>query len=371
MLIKRESYNMAEHQLGWQVSILDLIDIAEFLTGKKLPFDEVRHNIHLCDGDAKLGVLTAFGINSPEGLKAFDAVEVVGFYKSMSGDILAAPKSIQYVGGVVDIAKQLIKAYGERQVSPVSLGGKHSGGSYIAEIDDSSWLLKPASGKISPAAGMDESKINQSRREAAFAEVADSWEIKEVNPVSLLAIDGKEIAAIKMWPLTWVNMHKAKVEDKNLPNRILTPYLQRGTLHKWAVLDGVLGNVDRHGNNIMNGPDGHVGLIDHGSSFAGDGFDPANDIDSFIPYYLRVWSKPGFNTMDYYDQLKVMPTIHNEKDNELRDWVLALNESELENILFKYGIDPEPSLKRLKIIKNAVMHNMCASRAINEFWISI
>ena len=367
-LAKRES--IPSDQLGFSVSFFEIIAICEFLTQRTVDQQTLRQAVRAADGDGLTGVLTAFGLNTPEGRKAYDSVKMLKLHKTE--DALKAPKSIV---GINDdkIASDIQEAYKDNAVQPISLGGKHSSGSYIAkDREGHNWLLKPGSGKKSPAAGVDETVGSQSRREVVFAAVAKNMGVDEVQPAALLNVDGREVAAVKMWPMDWVNLHRTLSEDPTLPRRALEPYRRNGKLFKWAVLDFVCGNPDRHGNNIMVGPEiegNKIGLIDHGSAMAGPSFDPGHDKDSFVPYYLRVWAGPQFHGLHPNEQLKQMPELSGVADEELREWVAAINPKEIEATIHRLGMDPAPALARLTEIQSGAPASGKMSRHINQCWL--
>jgi hypothetical protein len=366
-LAKRES--IPSDQLGFSVSFFEIIAICEFLTQRTVDQQTLRQAVRNADGDGLTGVLTAFSLNTPEGRKAFDSVKALKLHKAE--DVLKTPKAVVGIDND-EIAKDIVEAYKNNGVTSVALGGKHSSGAYIAkDKDGANWLLKPGSGKKSPAAGVDETSGSQSRREAIFAAVAQKWDIAEVQPAHLLSVDGREVAAIKMWPMDWVNLHRTLAEDATLPRRALEPYRRNGHLFKWSVIDFVLGNPDRHGNNLMVGPEiegNKIGLIDHGSALAGPSFDPGHDKDSFVPYYLRVWAGPGFHGMDPKEQLTQMPELAGEADEDFRQWVTELDPKEMEAIIHRLGMDPAPSLARLQEIQSDPMATKM-SRHVNQCWL--
>jgi hypothetical protein len=118
----------------------------------------------------------------------------------------------------------------------------------------------------------------------------------------------------------------------------------------------------------MVGPEGHIGLIDHGSAFAGPSFDPANDEDSFIPYYLRVWSGAGFSAKTPDERLAVMPKCSRDADTELKRWFEGLDEGKLKTVLVAYGMDPTACLDRFKGFRDGLAEKNF-SRYVNEFWV--
>jgi hypothetical protein len=369
-LTKRES--IPSDQLGFSVSFHELIAVAKFLTNLDIDLSQVRNALRSTDGDPKEAVITAYGLTSPEGRKAFDSVREMRLHKS--DDILKEPRSVVGISpGSDDVAAELTQAYKTGKVEPVSLSGKHSGGSYIAKLDHRLYLLKPGSGKKSPAAGVDETKASQSRREAAFWGIANQLGIKEVQPAHLMSVDGKEVACIEMWPMDFANLHRTMYEEPNLPREAIEKYRVSGELFKWSVLDFLAANPDRHGNNLMVGPadkGNKIGLIDHGSSFAGPSFDPGHDNDSFIPYYLRVWAGPDFHGRPEHDQIKEMPTTSGEVDVALRKWVMDIDEEQLERVLHRYGMDPTYILARLDELKRYVSESDSASQATNRLWLA-
>jgi len=368
-LSKRES--IPSDQLGFSVSFHELIAIAQFLTSQVIDLSVVRQALMTNGGDPRDAVLTAYGLNTPEGQKAFDNVKQLKLHKTE--DVLKAPKSIVGIDDP-DFANVLKEAYKSNKIESIALGGKHSSGSYIARDEKgNNWLLKPGSGQRSPAAGVDETKGSQSRREACFSALAELLGIEEVKAAHLLQIDGKEVAAIEMWPMDWTNLHRTMYEDANIPQRALDRYLRNGKIFRWSVLDAIAGNGDRHGNNAMvsSAEDGNkIGLIDHGSAFAGPSFDPGHDKDSFIPYYLRAWAGPGFHGMDHEEQLDQMPKLSGEADEELAEWIEKLNEKEIESVMHRYGMDPTWVLARLNKIKMLVLETGSASVATNKFWLA-
>lgn len=365
---------VADH-VGMDMNLQTYLQAAKFLTGKELEPGLVRRHLIEQDDDMKEAVIAAAGLTGKEERKAFDAIlELSELNKSEDKPTVA--HDIQAVlPDDEDVAKSLRWAFQHSEVKTVKLGGKHSKGTMMAKDHDGQlMLIKPGSGKVSPIAGAREEKASQSRREAAFYSVAKSWGFNKTIPrASLIIIDGKEVAVMEMLPLDWQGLHKTKKEDPSLPQKALRDYLDRGIVHKWAVLDYVLGNGDRHGMNLMVSPadENHkLALIDHGSAFAGPSFDPGQDKSSFVPYYLRAWGpEKGFMKLSNKQKLDTMPILHEAKDIELRDWITGLSEPELEARLHRFGINPAACVARLNALKNAVAHAKNASRVINEFWI--
>lgn len=365
-LTKRES--KSSDQLGFSVSFVELIAIAEFITRLSIDRDKVRDCLRRTDGDPKEAVLLAYGLATPEGRKAFESVKKIGLHKA-EGTLLKSPRVIEAIGpGTEKIVNELKQAYNSGDVEPVALGGNHSIGAHIARCDGALYLLKPGSGKKSPAAGVEEIHASQSRREACFAGLAQLLQIEQVKPAFLIGVDGREVAVVEMWPMDWTNLHRTMSEEPNLPRTAISHY--DIDVFKWSVLDYIGGNPDRHGNNLMVGPadEGNkIGLIDHGSAFAGYEFDPGNDKNSFVPYYLRVWAPPNFHGMTHENQLKSMPQLCKESDDKLKEWAMGLNPKAIETLLLQYGIDPGPTLSRLSEIQTPSDSNF--SSHLNKLWL--
>jgi len=270
-------------------------------------------------------------------------------------------------------AEAVKRAFEANQVEEVQLGGKHSKGTMVAEDPDGAhFLLKPGSGKLSPAAGVREEVATQARRECAFWHVARNWGLGQFIPrADLISLNGKEIAALHRLPWDWQNLDKLAKKDPQAPVKALEPYLKNGDLHKWAVIDAVLGQTDRHGANIMVSPDEDgckIALIDQGSALAGPSFAPGTDPKSFIPYYLRVWRAKDWKDMDLEQKLKAMPEVHGDNEEHLRQWALGLRTEDLESILVRYGVTPQASLARLAQFKQmALAPDFCV--AINRWWL--
>lgn len=361
-------------QLGMNLDLQGYINAAKFLTGKELDPEILRRHLIENDDDIKEAVLKAAGLESEAQKKAFE--NIFKFQDDMQKSQVQLVETVEAVlPKDEDVAKQLRWAFQNDEVEPVYLGGKHSKGMMMAKDRDGQLLLiKPGSGKISPIAGAREEKANQSRREAAFYDVAQAWGFTKTIPrAALIVLDGKETAVFEMLPLDWQGLHKTRKVDPSIPQKSLRAYLDSGVLHKWAVLDYVLGNGDRHGQNLMVSPadEGHkISLIDHGSAFAGEAFDPGNDNSSFVPYYLRAWGpEKGFSRLSTAEKLATLPILHEQTDWDFRQWIESLDADALEKRIHRFGINPAATVARLKALKDAVAGAKNASRVIDEFWL--
>jgi len=149
----------------------------------------------------------------------------------------------------------------------------------------------------------------------------------------------------------WRNLEELKDRDPTALAKLMEHYRTVGLLHKFAILDLVLGNVDRHANNLMYKGQG-LRLIDHGSAFAGRSFDPARDSKSYIPFYLRYLVPYGFGRLELSEKLLKMPGVSAEVDQMIQKWLSLLDPATLSELLLEYGIHPAPSLERLKNLQS-------------------
>jgi len=255
----------------------------------------------------------------------------------------------------VSVADAIQRAADSGYINPVKLNGKHSKGTMLAKDPHTKkiYLLKPGSGKNSPARGISEISATQSEREAAFWHVADAWGIGDSFPrADLILVNNHQTAAMELLGVKYRNLGSKKREDLALPARILEPYRQNTTLFKWSLIDFVLGNPDRHSQNMMVDPDNKtVKLIDHGSALAGQSFDPSDDDNSFIPFYLRAWTNRKFKEMSPQDRTRHMPGIDRRGEQVFDQWVDDLDEDNMAEILLSYNVNPDPAMQRLAMIR--------------------
>lgn len=362
-----------DDMLGFSSKSEVYISAAEFLAGKQI--DVMVFRLALVRGkDVQAAALHGVGLEvTPKELEALEAVVKLQTQsklqkKEVKHTVVPATADAKTTADAVQ------RAFDQNQTQNLDLNGKHSAGSISLTDPESAklYLLKPGSGRQSPARGSSEELASQSRREAAFWHVAKNWGLQERFPrCDLLIVDGKETAALHMLPLTWRNLETLKFKDAALPWKALEKYRQTGEVHKWALLDAVCGNPDRHGQNIMVGPQSEsypVALIDHGSAFAGNSFDPAHDEASFIPYYLRA-SRPDWDSLDNKAKLRSMPEIPDTVDMDLREWFNSIHVGDLEAILVAYGIDPAPAVRRFQVFKQLLSSPDKFCRVINSYWL--
>lgn len=361
--------NSIVDHLGFDERKDTILNAIEFLTGKPVDPEVYRARLMDCDDDVEAALL-AGGLTLDDRPK-LDAV------LSINGELSKAepqmPKQILPANhAAAEMAADLQWAVDNGQIETVHLGGKHSAGTLMARDKEGDlFLLKPGSGKQSPAAGASEERASQSRREAAFSALARQMHIPQVPQVELVLVDGKEVAAIRMLGLDWTGLARAREQDPQAPRRVLRQHLDDGSIFKWAIMDYVLGNPDRHGNNLMIGPEGKVALIDHGSAFAGPSFNPGRDSKSFVPYYLRIWGPDkGWSKMSDSERLAVLPVLNDQADAEIKDWVKKLDVGSIADTMYRYGIDPTSSLHRLQAVLAETDRDYKISEAVNRLWVS-
>ena len=378
------SGNVAAAMLGHNATTQQVVAAAFWLAGKPVDPEAVRQAVFDEDGDVERAALKAAGLEATSdllsALRAVLSVKNGGLKKS--GDITENPVQVQPPKQIVpgtDYAARFAAALGRGfkagTYKAVNLGGKHSSNSAILKDPETGnrYLLKPASGGVGPAAGIKEETASQARRESAYSHIAETvfGMGNFVQDAELVVLDGKEWAAIAMLSLDWKNLDKVKKKDPQRIARVLNEYRQRGLLHRWAVLDWVLGNADRHAGNLMVSPDDHMKLIDHGSAFAGPDFDPGNDKSTFVPFYLR-WtvSTGGFNKMAPEEQLSHMPVLNESADQELRQWIHHLDPKKLTSMLQHFGMRVDACLARLELVQSLVEDEQAVAPRVNSLWLA-
>ena len=365
-----------EGMLGSNRKLDEALEAAQFLAGgQEVGEKEIRQALYDADGDVEVAALRVYGLPEDEaGLRALRAITQVKGLAKAEEEPLPTGQDVQpaTLEGV-DAADQISRAFHEQGVRKINLKGKHSKGALLAKDPESGivWLLKPGSAGPGPAAGVGEESAGQSEREAAFWHVAQKWGLENTIPeTELIVIDGHAYAAIRMLPYTYQNFEKRCIQDPSLAPRALADYRDQGILHKWAILDWVCGSPDRHGMNMMiDRDDKTIALIDQGSSFAGNSFDPAYDKNSFVPFYLRAWAPKNFNHLPLRVKLDHMPQVSEPTRKVLKEWLDSIHAEDLEAILNRYGINPGPSGARLAKVKVTASF-VPVDQAIDRLWVT-
>lgn len=377
--ISKESLLRRSWRSPWQKAF----EAAGFISGIEPEEQQVLHANWENDGDPVGAALQAHQLAvTPELRESVKAVQGIqgaaqrGLQAKPASDLTKVQSVQPAVPEAAQAAQAIARAYHAEDVHPVSLGGKHSKGSCLARDPQTAnlYFLKPGSGPLSPIVGENEETASQSQREACFAQVARLWGLDGDLPrADLLLLDGKQIACIE-WlpPEEWQQLEKSMEEDQGSAVRILEPYRERGRLHQWGVMDFVLANGDRHFGNIMVDERDQAKLIDAGSAFAGESFDPAHDRASFVPCYLRasVPMKTNFNKLPLARKLTGMAHASVEGRQVLKTWLAGLDEALLTTKLTEYGINPAPSVARLRLVKSLTVVEPLDD-AINRLWVTV
>lgn len=358
--------------LGHHAAYEQALSKARFLAGGSQPTVDPKVAFREFDGDVERAALRAHGLEvTDSNIKALRGVlvdESLHKTQPLANDIEVHPGH----PSAIETAEKVQRAIRDDFSLPIKLHGKHSEGTFVVRDDDSgeTWLLKPGSGPQNPAKGEGQEPVSQSQREAAFYYVADKvFGLGDYySETFLLTLNGKEYAAIKLLPWNYQTVDSLKNSDAGKVKLLLHPYLTSGVLHKWAIVDAVLGNPDRHAQNMMFS-DRRVVLIDHGSAMSGEAFDPGTDKAAFIPYYLRAWSGVSF-TDNPDDKLKYLPRVSHSVAEDIADWLESVDQAALQTALVQFGVNPEPAVKRLAQLKLAVSQGMPADLAVNEFWVA-
>lgn len=357
-------------QLGLDTQVSEYINAIHLVCGKTVTLEEINKFVAHAGGDMLWASLMAAGLDSQQDKEAVErAVNFITLYKNE--DELEVKVIVPLTNSAKGVADALNRAKDAKKIERIKLGGKHSSGALFAEDPDTQqfFLLKPEQKKNSPAMGMADSEIPEPMRECAFYAAAQVMGLGGDLPYSyLVSLDDKRFAAMEFLPMEFTTLEKLRRKDPHQITRTLQKYLDSGRIHKWAVLDYVLGDVDRHGNNLMvSQEDGRVKLIDHGSTFAGHAFNPGGDKDSFIPYYLRVWtSNKEFAKLPPEERMAAMPELNPVVDARVREWALMLDGNQVSKVISQFGIDPGPVLKRLSQVQADVDGSF--SRYVNHLW---
>lgn len=257
-----------------------------------------------------------------------------------------------------DAARIIQRAFDTKKIYPIKLQeGKYSKGSKIARDPTLGmlWLLKPTSKKLSPAAGIREEGASTAQREAAAYQIACLLGLNNVIPRTyLISINGRMVSAMPFLPSDFISMNKARLEFPTELREAMDNYYRHGELFKWATFDYIIGNADRHCGNLLFEPNTKsIALIDHGATFAGDKFNPGNDLSSFTPYYLRYGYSGKFKKLNIQEKYNHLIRLDEVAEKTLCNWIMRIPELEIISILDRYQIDCAPVMHRLKMLKEA------------------
>jgi hypothetical protein len=345
-------HGAATRMLGQSIAQFPEFKAARFMANVVQISDESLRLALLCyEDDLELAALFAYDLpRTEENRQALKALMAIQELSKSELEVAALPRLVNPgTPEARDVAESIRRAFEVKSVFPVKLGGVHSKGAAVAvdPQDGSKYLLKPGSGPRSPSAGENEQTASQSRMEAAFYHVAKGMGLMEFLPrAELLLIDQQEVAALTLLDSSYLNLNQLRKEPTFNKQKVFEPYRKNGTLFKWAVLDYICGNVDRHAGNLLINPDGDVKLIDHGSTFAGFGL---SSIDSrtFVPAYLRAWSNHNFITLNAKERFREMPHPDQRTALALSDWIQGISLPGIVQTLNEYGILHDAVVGRL------------------------
>ncbi len=351
-------HEVAYHQSGFDADTSPPFLAAKFLAGgKTLPPEVIRRALIAYDQDLEVAALYAYGIpRNEDNLAALRSVVDAQALNKSEIVVSAIPRLVTAFDAVAEpVAQAVRRAFGSNGVHAVNFKGKHAKGMAIAvdPEDEHKYLLKPGSGPLSPSLGVREVLASQSRREVAFSKImADCGLGEYVAAADLLYLDGEEVAAMDLVDTDHRGADWRKNHDKSfVASHTFEPYRQNGILFRWAVMDMVLANPDRHAGNILISDDNDIKLIDHGSAFAGPSFDPANDSKSFVPFYLRAWYGDNFTKLSLEQRLTHLPSCPREAETSWNTWVDELNPAVFEEVMAAYGIVDPSVIERLQNLK--------------------
>lgn len=372
----------ARAMLGHRAEHEKALAAARFLVGRKHEVDEdmFRLALGVYDGDYERAALISVGLtDSDANLRALRAAMKMGEFSpdhvhELTKNEPGTPNIETVQPGAPaaqETAEEVQRAVSAGLVQPLVLGGKHSKGAMAVRDPRTGdvLLLKPGSGKQSPAKGIRDDPSSQSAREAAFWHCSKVMGLDRYLPrCDLLLVNGAQVAAMKLLGPQWKSLDEFDTKVAGYAREVLQPYLARGDLHRFAVMDWVLGQVDRHGSNIMTHADSVV-LIDEGSTMAGRGYDPARDTKSFVPYYLRVFTPSGFKKRKPVDRVRELPVLSPDLDSAFKKWLHDIDPAMLMETMQSHSIgqvSQEAVLERLADLQRYTGSNL--SRYVNELW---
>jgi hypothetical protein len=360
--------DLAADMLGHRPLASAAFAAASFLVGGGEPAaDAVRAALLRHGGDLEAAALASYGLEVTDENRR--AIRGVGRLSKAEYEGAAIGRAFPLLPEAKAAADHVNAAAADGGVRAVQLGGRHSGGAMVASHDRHTVLIKPGSGKQSPAAGAREESASQSRREVAFYRVAEAVGLGEYVPrADLISVDGREAAAIEMLDPTWKNASKVAEEHRARLLAALDRYRQHGVLHRWAALDFLAGNPDRHDQNVMVSSAGEFRLIDHGSALAGPDFDPAHDSCSFVPWYLRAWAGKDWAQLKPDERLAKMPVTGADLDAELLEWLRSIDGARVSSILAECGVSPGPTQGRLTLLRGLPAN---ASEGLDRLWVEV
>lgn len=378
-LTKGANWAPTAQELDSALNMAQLFDIdtpefaaAKFLSNQYCPSDEELENaLTLYEGDVLSAALCAHRLPvNEENRRLLREIMAMQEFSKTEGDFDVAilPRNVKpYRFEDAPVADLVREAYKNGEIYPIKLNGKHSSGTAILKDHDTDilWLLKPGNGKLSPALGVREETASQSKREVAFNVIAKMIGLGRYFPnAALVVLDNHDVAALEFFADSFKPVEKIKREGQDVKN-VFVKFVDNGLLHKWAFIDYLCGQSDRHFGNVMVDESGHIKFIDAGSAFSGVSFNPAQDPKSFAVCYLRAFLSRKYKELTPKERFEQFPSLHPEVDKQFKNWIDGINERNLVEILNKFNINPQPVIDRLKRIKS---YPKSKSEFLNRFW---
>lgn len=349
---------------------------AKFLAGGYQPSqEEIEQALREHDGDYEVAALESHHLQiNDENLRnirkmAYLYIKQDELSKSEE-NVAAIPRVVKpFNDEAIPVADIVRTAFEHNDVHEIKLKGKHSKGTALIRDYNTGnlWLLKPGSGKASPAAGISEEKADQATREVAFNDCARILGLGQYVPNSaLLKLDGENVSALFFFPIDYQPVEKLKKKNLEMLRQVFQRMSLNGLLYKLAILDYLLGNVDRHAGNILINEGEDVRLIDAGSTFAGPSFSPVTDSqNTFVPYYLRVFSDRKFSVLTPKEKYDLIPSVNRQVDEALAMWVKSIPDGQLVAKMNEFGINPQPVIDRLNALRS---YPGTKSEFMRHFW---
>jgi hypothetical protein len=144
-----DNTHVLEAMLGHHHQLHTALTAARFLAGgPEKTVQDARKHLWEADGDVEEAALACHGLEvSPFNVKALRAIQAISEVRKAQPDPLEPMEVHPGHPDAAEAAEQVDRAFKDRFVLPVQLGGKHSQGSMLARDQDSgvTWLLKPGS----------------------------------------------------------------------------------------------------------------------------------------------------------------------------------------------------------------------------------
>jgi hypothetical protein len=354
-------FNLAKEMLGFSFQADSYFDTARWMAGVEQSISRLHYRQVLLkhDGDIELAALAAYGFDfTDENLRALRGLVGSGSLAKAEEQPVPPPESLvpAHPDGT-DAAEEVRRGFDAGTFRIVAAEREALEG-----LDDGDGpgdqAPVPAQARLgrqpSPASGVHEEDASQSRREAAFWHVADALHLGEYLPrADLLYIDGKEVAAIQMLPLSFKNLGDAAKSYKAV---IPQAHDAVSRLRDHAQVGHPRLHPRQPGPALAEPHARHRRREDHAADRPrlGDG---RRQLRSGARRELLHPLLPARVHLDEVrpdgpgQQLRQMPTAGIDGEKALARWLRDIDQKRLAAKLQSYGIDPEPMVARLEYIK--------------------